>query len=130
MNKSYNDADAGKIYNDGVVDQKAFDTVEEINDHKYKVFKMIEYLSMQLEDRAYHHDDSKLKSPELEMQIEMDKEQRYQYGSQEYFDKMDRYKDFFNHHYKHNRHHPEHFQRSEEHTLNSSHQIISYAVFC
>lgn len=40
----------------------------------------------------------------------MDKEGRVKYGSKEYFDKMNRWKIFFDHHYKNNKHHPEHFR--------------------
>ena len=39
----------------------------------------------------------------------MDREPRYQYGTKEYYDKMNRWKKFFIHHYAQNRHHPDHY---------------------
>ncbi len=59
--------------------------------------------------RANHHDDSKLKEPEYHLWKAMDSEPRFPYGSEEYDDKMRRYKKAFTLHYAANRHHPEHF---------------------
>lgn len=43
----------------------------------------------------------------------MDLEPRYEYGSYEYYDKLRRFSEVFNHHYKVNSHHPEHFVNPE-----------------
>lgn len=94
---------------DVVKDKQALDTVCYITKHKETVAKRLRFLAEQLLERAEHHDDSKLKPPELDWLIEMDKEPRYAYGSKEYLDKKARWQKFFDHHYKYNRHHPEHF---------------------
>lgn len=39
----------------------------------------------------------------------MDEEPRYPYGTPKYKEKLNRYKEVFQHHYKHNKHHPEHW---------------------
>lgn len=44
----------------------------------------------------------------------MDQEQKYEYGSPAYYDKMERYKEVFEHHYAVNRHHPEFFHNPEQ----------------
>ena len=71
-----------------------------------KLFKLITALSIRLQD----HDKSKLQEPELSMWKKMDEEPRYPYGSKEYKDKIERYHELFEMHYKNNPHHPEHFQ--------------------
>lgn len=95
---------------DIVKDQSALNTIKSIVKHKESVKKRLTFLAEELHKRAKSHDDSKLKPPELDWLIEMDKEPRYQYGSPEYFDKMKRWNKFFEHHYKNNRHHPDHFK--------------------
>lgn len=94
---------------DIVKDKQALGTIRYIVEHKETVAKRLRFLAEQLLERAEHHDDSKLKSPELDWLIEMDKEPRYAYDSKEYLDKKARWQKFFDHHYKHNSHHPEHF---------------------
>lgn len=90
------------------------DTVQYVLDHKNAVRKRLTYLANQLLERAEHHDDSKLKFPEILWLSEMDKEPRYPYGTPEYADKKKRWKELFEHHYKYNRHHPEHFVNGVE----------------
>ena len=94
---------------DVVKDPSALETITSILKHKERVSKRLLFLVDELRKRALHHDDSKLVPPELDWLIEMDKEPRYPYGSVEYFAKMERWKKFFDHHYKNNRHHPDHF---------------------
>lgn len=92
-----------------IVDESAGKTIDVILKHKKSVREKLLFLSEELRKRAEEHDNSKLQFPEIEWLIEMDKEQRYQYGTKEYFDKMNRWKKFFIHHYTQNRHHPDHF---------------------
>lgn len=93
-----------------IKDPHALNTVNSILKHRENVKSRLLFLADELYQRAYHHDDSKLQTPEIGWLIEMDKEPRYPYGSPEYFDKMRRWDKFFRHHYKSNRHHPDHFQ--------------------
>lgn len=92
-------------------DVSAKNTILSIYKHKESVYNKILFLARELISRAKKHDNSKLKSPELDHLIEMDKEKKYPYGSPEYFEKMKKWKPFFDHHYnvKENRHHPDHF---------------------
>lgn len=92
-----------------VKDEQALDTIFYIAKHKETVAKRLAFLAEQLLERAKEHDASKLKNPELDWLIEMDKEPRYVYGSKEYLDKKRRWEKFFKHHYAVNRHHPEHY---------------------
>lgn len=71
-----------------------------------KLFKLITALSIRLQE----HDKSKLREPEFSLWKKMDEEPRYQYGSKEYKEKNERYRELFEMHYKTNSHHPEHFQ--------------------
>ena len=70
-----------------------------------KLFKLIVALLM----RSQEHDKSKLEEPEFSLWEKMDEEPRYQYGSKEYKEKIERYRELFEMHYKKNPHHPEHF---------------------
>ncbi len=60
------------------------------------------------------HDKSKLEDPELYGWAAMDLEPRYEYGSADYYDKLNRFADVFHHHYMVNSHHPEHFKNPEQ----------------
>lgn len=93
-----------------IKDPQALKTIQSIVKHKKSVKEKLDFLTEELKQRAEHHDDSKLEPPEIDWLIEMDKEPRYPYGSPEYFDKMQRWKKFFDHHYANNRHHPDHFK--------------------
>ena len=93
-----------------VKDPRGLATIESILNHKKSVKEKLLFLARELEKRAINHDNSKLQYPELDWLIQMDKEGRVKYGSKEYFDKMNRWKIFFDHHYKNNKHHPEHFR--------------------
>lgn len=97
-----------------VKDKQALDTICYINEHKETVAKRLRFLAEQLLERAEKHDNSKLRSPEVDWLIEMDKEPRYKYGTKEYLDKKARWQKFFDHHYAQNRHHPEHFSTGVE----------------
>lgn len=106
--------DGNDFENDIVKDKSALTTIESILKHKASVKNKLIFLAKELEERAKKHDDSKLQQPEVTYLIEMDKEGRKEYGSQEYFDKMKRWEKFFKHHYENNRHHPDHFLNSVE----------------
>lgn len=86
------------------------DTEKYILEHINRVRIKLNKLINELYERSRRHDESKLKEPELSRWKAMDKEPKYPYGSQEYKDKIERYKDVFKMHYKANRHHPEHFE--------------------
>lgn len=92
-----------------IVDPAAKKTIDNVLKHKNSVKNRLKILIEQLRERAEKHDDSKLKEPEVSLLIQMDREPNYEYGTPEYFDKMERYKGFFEHHYKNNTHHPDHF---------------------
>lgn len=97
--------------NDNIIkDASALKTIKDILKHKEKVRRRLLFLSNELRKRADEHDNSKLRNPEIEYLIEMDKEPKYPYNSPEYFDKMKRWQKFFDHHYANNRHHPDHFK--------------------
>lgn len=86
------------------------DTESYIRNHikrvQNKLFKLIAALTI----RSQEHDKSKLEEPEFSLWKKMDEEPRYPYGSKEYKNKIERYRELFEMHYKKNPHHPEHFQ--------------------
>jgi hypothetical protein len=85
------------------------DTENYINSHIARVRARLDVIIRVLTKRSLQHDDSKLEEPELSLWKKMDKEQRYPYGSKEYFDKIKRNRKVFELHYMKNRHHPEHY---------------------
>ena len=92
-----------------ILDHSALTTIQNIVKHKKSVKKRMLYLAEEIAKRAEKHDDSKLRPPEVNWLIQMDKEPRVEYGSPEYFEKMKRWDKFFKHHYKNNSHHPAHY---------------------
>ena len=92
-----------------ISDPSAIKTINSILNHKKKVKERMLFLAKEIIKRAESHDDSKLKEPEINWLIEMDKEPRVEYGSPEYFEKMKRWDKFFKHHYKNNSHHPAYY---------------------
>ena len=91
------------------IDESASATVRDILKHKKAVSTRLNWLAKELERRAETHDNSKLEFPEILWLIQMDKEPRQPYGTPEYFDKMKRWKKFFDHHYANNPHHPDYY---------------------
>ena len=79
-----------------------------IKSHIKSVQEKLKVLIEELQQRLKNHDKSKLEK-ELPFWEAMDKEPKYTYGTQEYFEKARRNKMVFEMHYKNNRHHPEHF---------------------
>ena len=84
-------------------------TEEYVNSHINRVRKWIGKFSTILFIRGINHDKSKLCEPELSLWKKMDEEPRYPYGTSKYKEKLNRYKEVFQQHYKHNKHHPEHW---------------------
>lgn len=78
--------------------------------HKQRVAQMLtETAVTELIRRANAHDDSKLKSPEVEVFDEMTpKLAGSTYGSAEYKSFLEKMKPALDHHYANNSHHPEH----------------------
>ena len=92
-----------------ISDPSAIKTINSILNHKKKVKDRMLFLAKEIIKRAEEHDNSKLKAPEINWLIEMDKEPKVEYGTPEYFEKMKRWDKFFKHHYKNNSHHPDHY---------------------
>lgn len=93
---------------------KKSETRKVIEAHIENVRNKLSTLRDEIQERALHHDESKLKSPEAELWERMDLEPRYAYGTKEYFDKVKRNKLLFDVHYENNRHHPEHYPNGVE----------------
>ncbi len=88
-------------------------TVSYTQGHIYNVRKLLNKFADVLKQKGETHDQSKLEEPEVYGWAAMDLEPHYEYGSYEYYDKLRRFSEVFNHHYKVNSHHPEHFVNPE-----------------
>lgn len=88
-------------------------TVSYTQEHIYNVRKLLNKFADVLKQKGETHDQSKLEEPEVYGWAAMDLEPHYEYGSYEYYDKLRRFSEVFNHHYKVNSHHPEHFVNPE-----------------
>lgn len=84
---------------------------EYVKNHIHNVELNILKLQDELRRRGREHDASKLREPEKTGFEMMDKEPRFKYGSDEYFDKMKRFEFLLSHHYALNSHHPEHYEK-------------------
>ena len=80
-------------------------TDNEIKQHIDLVNSLIKKLCIELKKAGSKHDASKLQEPEKKYFNEAGK---YQYGTKEYFDSLERLRPAINHHYQANSHHPEH----------------------
>jgi hypothetical protein len=88
------------------------DTLE----HIANVEELIETIKDELCNRQYHHDESKLQSPEVEIFDEYTpKLKETTYGSDEYKQYLKEMSFALTHHYAVNRHHPEHFNNNVSH---------------
>lgn len=87
-----------------------YDSTEDTLKHIENVQKFMLKIAFQIIRRSFHHDKSKLKSPEKEM---YDKYtpllSSVAYGSDEYKKYLSEMGEVLQHHYKANRHHPEHY---------------------
>lgn len=81
-------------------------------EHRIQVRRLIKMVVTALEERAQHHDDSKLEQPELDLFAEWGpKLGEVEYGSHEYKRALEKMGVALKHHYEHNRHHPEYYLR-------------------
>lgn len=95
------------------LEQKA--TNDDTWHHIHRVQQLIGICIVDLLNRANNHDQSKLKSPEVEGFAEYtDKLAGCTYGSEEYNGYRQALKPILDHHYARNRHHPEHFKEGIE----------------
>lgn len=99
-------------------------TLQYIYRHKAKVQKWLNLFAAVLNKRGLNHDNSKLESPEYQGWVKMDNEPRYDYGTKEYDDKIERYKWLLKEHYSKNRHHPEYWDLHKEDTSKDLIDII------
>ena len=89
---------------------KPYDSTPDTNKHRDFVRMLMNEIANAIKERADHHDDSKLVSPEKELFDEFTpKLKGCTYGSPEYNDFLNGLKEALKHHYAANRHHPEHF---------------------
>jgi hypothetical protein len=87
----------------------AKDTLEHINNVRSKILKVV----ADLIERGFHHDASKLETPEKEAYDRHTPALRtLEYGSQAYKDVLAKMKPAIDHHYSVSRHHPEFFADS------------------
>lgn len=82
-------------------------------EHIQSVRRLLNKFADILKYKGEIHDQSKLEEPEVYGWAAMDLEERYNYGSPEYYDKLRRFAEVFRHHYMVNSHHPEHFKNPE-----------------
>ena len=88
-------------------------TISYTEEHIYNVRKLLNKFADVLKQKGETHDQSKLEEPEVYGWAAMDLEPHYEYGSYDYYDKIRRFSEVFNHHYRVNSHHPEHFVNPE-----------------
>ena len=82
-------------------------------EHIQSVRRLLNKFADILKYKGRVHDQSKLEEPEVYGWAAMDLEEKYDYGSPEYYDKLRRFSEVFKHHYTVNSHHPEHFANPE-----------------
>jgi hypothetical protein len=88
-----------------------YDSIPDTNKHIDEVRKRIYQVQQELETRYYHHDESKLKEPELSVFNEYTPKLRdTTYGSDDYNRYLEEMGKGLRHHYEVNDHHPEHFE--------------------
>lgn len=88
-----------------------YDSVSDAKQHISIIRNTLSIMISELENRAEHHDESKLSEPE---KSGYDKYipllQKYKYGTSKYEQvRKDMYEEVLKHHFSNNRHHPEHF---------------------
>src|SRR3989304_8375432 len=90
---------------------KLYDCREDVMKHKEMVEYWLNGFATQLKQRAYTHDDSKLKEPEKSMFDHWTPNlKRVEFGSEEYKQALEGMGEVLKHHYEKNRHHPEHYE--------------------
>ena len=82
----------------------------ETQKHIETVRRYIRFMIDKIDMRGVKHDASKLESPEIEVFAEYTpKLNTSKFGSDEYYENLEKMKPALEHHYAANRHHPEHF---------------------
>ena len=84
---------------------------KEVKEHRNLVQSLLLEVIFELADRGKVHDLSKERSPEREVFAKYtDKLSDVTYGSDEYYELMEKIESALEHHYEENRHHPEHWE--------------------
>jgi hypothetical protein len=87
------------------------DCIRDTKEHIAQVREFMLLFAKELMERALLHDQSKLKSPELEIFTEYTPKLKYStYGSDEYKNFLKEMQVALDHHYANNSHHPEHYE--------------------
>lgn len=89
-------------------------TEKYILEHKNRVNNWLLSFAFELLKRGGGHDNSKLQEPEISGWKQMDQEPRYNYGTKEYFDKLNKYHWLMEEHWSKNRHHPEYWEINKD----------------
>ena len=90
---------------------KKYNSKDETNKHRLEVGFLLTNIASQIYERAEHHDESKLESPEKEMlDIWRPKLDSLPIKSDAYKEALLQMGIGLTHHYLWNRHHPEHFE--------------------
>lgn len=87
-----------------------YDSRPDTWEHIHEVQRGLNVVIVDLLTRAHAHDQSKLRTPEVEaFDIATPKLENLEYGSQEYRDSLESIRPALEHHYRVYRHHPQHF---------------------
>lgn len=87
------------------------ETTKETHKHINRVRELMNDIIQLLSNRAFTHDASKLREPELSLFAQWSPLlSSMEYGSDEYKEALTNMGPTLKHHYEHNRHHPEHFE--------------------
>jgi len=96
-------------------------------EHISNVDENIKYIIAELQDRALHHDQSKLELMEMEtFDKYTPKLKGTTYGSEEYKTYLKEMQVALDHHYEYNKHHPEHYENG----INDMTLIDLIEMFC
>lgn len=83
----------------------------EVMEHKMRVHIKMSVLARELVTRGNTHDNSKLKTPEVDIySAHIEELSSAKYGTPEYDAVLDKIKPALDHHHKENDHHPQHFE--------------------
>jgi len=92
-----------------------YDSRQDTIDHINRVSELLELCRVNLMNRAWIHDKSKLESPEKEgFDACVPKLKNLTYGSPEYLECLKEMQPTLEHHYRHNPHHPEYWKNGIE----------------
>lgn len=95
--------------------EAVYDSTNDTKDHIKRVCDLLELCRVNLMDRAWVHDRSKLEDPEKSgFDKCIPKLKNLEYGSPEYIECLKEMQPFLDHHYRHNSHHPEHWEKGVE----------------